>query len=170
MIDFSPITLDALNLIFALLVATIPVVGAWLFKMFKSLKLEEKSFGLIKEKQFSDWLTQAAVEGVGYAEEWAHKKVLDASKVEVRNEMALMGARFMLKQYPETVKYFKENTRLKDEDLVTLIMSYMFTPSNEKAIVEGPDVVKEMYPSASDGNLSSKKDDSEDRDVYLKKS
>ena len=149
MIDFSPILTDAINLIFALLATMVPVIGAWVFKTFKALQLESRSLGLIKEKQFADWLTQAAREGVGYAEEWAHKKVLDISKVEVRNEVALMGARFMVKQYPDTIKWFKDKQGFNDGDLVSLVMSYMFTP-DEKVDPLLIDPVKVMYPSASD--------------------
>lgn len=134
----------------------VPVIGAWVFKTFKVLQLESRSLGLIKEKQFADWLTQAAREGVGYAEEWAHKKVLDISKVEVRNEVAFMGACFMVKQYPDTIKWFKDKQGFNDGDLVSLVMSYMFTPKNELVIDTQLDPVKEMYPSASDGNKMEK--------------
>lgn len=156
MIDFSPITLDTLIFGFALLTAIVPVIGAWLYKIFKTLKLEERSFGLIKEKQFADRLTQATIEGVGYAEEWAYKKALDVSKVEVRNEMARMAARFALRQYPDIIKWFKEKQDFQDGDLIALIMSYIPTPINEKATLTTSDPLKEMYPSASDASDNAK--------------
>lgn len=102
--------------------------GAWAIKwivhFMRQVKIEQRSFGLIKERQVQAWLNEGLPDAIEYGRELVRNHGLDVREVKVRNVLLRSAANYMLQHFPRTVA----DLGLDRERLIQMLMAKLPTP------------------------------------------
>ncbi len=102
--------------------------GAWAIKWImhyvREYKVEQRSFGLLKERQVQAWLNEGLSDAIEYGRELVRNHGLDVAEVKVRNVLLRSAANYMLQHFPRTVA----DLGLDRERLIQMLMAKLPTP------------------------------------------
>ncbi len=104
--------------------------GAWAIKwivhFMRQHKIEQRSFGLIKERQVQTWLNEGLPDAIEYGRELVRNHGLDVAEVKVRSVLLRSAANYMIEHFPRTVA----ELGLDREKLIKMLMAKLPTPDD----------------------------------------
>ena len=96
----------------------------WIMHYVREYKIEQRSFGLIKEQQLQAWLNEGLPDAIEYGRELVRNHGLDVAEVKVRNVLLRSAANYMIEHFPRTVA----ELGLDREKLIKMLMAKLPTP------------------------------------------